>query len=400
MGWSRARLEISGPLASYFSGFTQWLSRQGYEPAVVRIHQRRMIHLSAWLRGQRTDLRVVGVGSVEAFLATEHAAGRFVHWRSGGWVPLLRYLREAGVLVTDPSLAPRSPVEELLDRFAAYLATERGLSARTIDRDKRAVEPFVAAMLPHLTCMTAAEVTAFVVQQAERNPRSVPHLVSPLRSLLRFLHAEGITGVAGLTAAVPSVARWKLAGLPKAVPSSQVAALLSSCDLTTQVGQRDAAILTVLVRLGLRIGEVARLRLTDIDWRAGELVVTGKGPQSERLPLPTDVGEAIVSYLLAARPCTDVREVFLCAYAPYRPMSRGAVTNVVARAARRAGLGVMHAHRLRHSAATEMLNAGASLQEIGQVLRHRDALTTSVYAKVDIAGLRAVARPWPAGSTS
>jgi site-specific recombinase XerD len=261
------------------------------------------------------------------------------------------------------------------------------------------VEPFVAAMLPNLACMTVAEVTAFVVEQAERNPRSVPHLVSPLRSLLRFLHVEGITPVAGLAAAVPSVARWKLAGLPKAVPAEQVAALLTSCDRTTQVGRRDAAILTVLVRLGLRVGEVARLRLADIDWRAGELVVTGKGPRSERLPLPTDVGEAIVSYL-AARPRTDVREVFLCACAPYRPMSRGAVTNVVARAARRAGLGVMHAHRLRHSAATAMLNAGASLQEIGLVLRHRDALTTSLYAKVDIAGLRAVARPWPAGSTS
>jgi integrase/recombinase XerD len=400
MGWSRARLEISGPLAPYFLGFTQWLSPQGYEPAVVRIHQRRMIHLSAWLGSQRTDLGVVGSGSVEAFLAAQHAAGRFVHWRAGGWDALLQYLGEAGVPVTGPSPALRSPVEELLDRFAAYLATERGLSARTIDRDRRAVEPFVAAMLPNLACMTVAEVTAFVVEQAERNPRSVPHLVSPLRSLLRFLHAEGITPVAGLAAAVPSVARWKLAGLPKAVPAEQVAALLTSCDRTTQVGRRDAAILTVLVRLGLRVGEVARLRLADIDWRAGELVVTGKGPRSERLPLPTDVGEAIVSYLLAARPRTDVREAFLCAYAPYRPMSRGAVTNVVARAARRAGLGVMHAHRLRHSAATAMLNAGASLQEIGLVLRHRDALTTSLYAKVDIAGLRAVARPWPAGSAS
>jgi site-specific recombinase XerD len=196
------------------------------------------------------------------------------------------------------------------------------------------------------------------------------------------------------------VARWKLAGLPKALPAGQVAALLASCDPTTEVGQRDMAILTVLSRLGLRIAEVAGLCLEDIDWRNGEVVVTGKGHRSERLPLPADVGEAIVAYLTGLRPRTSARQVFVCACAPHARMSRNAVTNVVARAARRTGLGVVHAHRLRHSTATALLSAGASLTEIGQVLRHRHALTTTIYAKVDVDALRVVARHWPASEAA
>ena len=166
------------------------------------------------------------------------------------------------------------------------------------------------------------------------------------------------------------------------------------------MGQRDAAILTVLSRLGLRIGEVASLRLEDIDWHNGELDVTGKGRRTERLPLPADIGQAIVSYLTGWRPETGARQVFVCANAPHGPMSRNAVTNVVARAARRAGLPVMHAHRLRHSAATAMLRAGASLTEIGQVLRHQDPITTTIYAKVDIDALRQVARSWPVSDSA
>ena len=187
----------------------------------------------------------------------------------------------------------------------------------------------------------------------------------------------------------------EIPGLPRALAGGQVAALLASCDLGTVVGRRDLAVLTVLSRLGLRAGEAARLRLDHIDWRRGEITVWGKGGRCDRLPLSADVGQAIVSYLASGRPRTDHREVFICARAPYRAMSRGAVTNVVASAARKAGLGTVHAHRLRHSAATAMLGAGAPLSEIGQLLRHRSALTTAIYAKVDIAGLRTVARPWP-----
>jgi site-specific recombinase XerD len=177
---------------------------------------------------------------------------------------------------------------------------------------------------------------------------------------------------------------------------SQVAALLAGCDRGNATGRRDFAILTLLVRLGLRAGEVASLALADVDWRRGELTVRGKGHREDRLPLPADVGQAIVDYLQQARPAmASGGMVFVRAQAPYRALTSHGVTTVVLTAARRAGLGDVTAHRLRHTAATAMLHAGGSLAEIGQVLRHRRVLTTALYAKVDVAALRMLARPWP-----
>lgn len=398
MTWSRSRLEISGPLASYEAGFTKWLGHKGYALAVMRVHQRRVIHLSQWMQAAGIGITEFGPATVDAFIAAQIAAGRFPDWKAGSWAALLEYLRSIGVLLADPPAPVVTATDLLLNRYGEYEATERGLAARSIERNVDAVRPFVERRLREgqrgLEQLTAGEVTAFVVEQSRRAPRSLAHLVPALRSLLRYLHVAGITPVE-LASAVPTMARWKLAGLPKALPEEQVRALLASCDPETQIGQRDLAILTMLWRLGLRIGEVAALRLEDIDWRSGELIITGKGPRCERLPLPGDVGQAVVSYLTGRRPTTDARHVFVCANAPHGPMFRNTVTNVVARAAHRAGLGVVHGHRLRHSAATAMLGAGASLAEIGQVLRHHDALTTTIYAKVDIAALRRIARPWP-----
>lgn len=399
MTWSRTRLEISGPLAPYDVGFTEWLVHKGYAPAVVRIQQRRMLHLSSWMQAQKIEIASFGPATVEAFIVTMDAQGRFRKWRMGSWAALLEYLATTGLSLADPPPTVRTAVDVLLARYANYLAAERGLADRTIARNVDAAREFVATRhcgdQLDLEQLNPGDITTFVLERSRQRPRSVPHLVTGLRSLLRFLHAEGIT-VTALADAVPTFTRWKLAGLPKALPEDQVGAMLASCDRTTTVGRRDLAILTMLSRLGLRIAEVAELRLDDIDWRRGELLVNGKGRRRERMPLPSDVGEAVVAYLSSARPKTAVRQVFLCARAPYRAMSRNAVTNVVARAARRIGMeGPVHAHRLRHSAATAMLGAGASLDEIGQVLRHQDALTTVIYAKVDVESLRAIARAWP-----
>jgi len=240
------------------------------------------------------------------------------------------------------------------------------------------------------------EVRRFVVDVCPRLGRRAAELtVVALRSLLRFLHLEGELD-RSLAGAVPSVAGWRLAGLPKRLEPAQVDALLASCDRSTVTGARDLAILTVLARLGLRAGEVARLSLEDIDWRAGEIVVCGKGERSERLPLPVDVGEAIVRYLQDGRPASaQGRTLFVRVVAPHCALTTGAITQVVAAAARRAGLGQIHAHRLRHTAASEMLRAGATLSEVGQVLRHRRAANTAIYAKVDREALREIARPWP-----
>jgi integrase len=234
-----------------------------------------------------------------------------------------------------------------------------------------------------------------VVAQGRQRPKSVKRMVTALRSLLGFLHVEGIVDQP-LATAVPSVAGWTQTGLPKALDAEQVAALLACCDERTATGRRDLAILTLLVRLGLRAGEVAALRLDDIDWRRGEITVRGKGNRRDRLPLPADVGERIVAYLGDGRPeSTQDRAVFVRAQAPYRALTSNAVTTVVVAAGRRAGLGVIGAHRLRHSAATAMLRSGGSLTEIGQTLRHIRPLTTAIYAKVDIEALRQLARPWP-----
>jgi site-specific recombinase XerD len=187
-----------------------------------------------------------------------------------------------------------------------------------------------------------------------------------------------------------------LVGLPKGLDPEQVQRLLASCDTTTPTGCRDFAILTMLVRLGLRSIEVARLRLEDVDWRAGEIIVQGKKNRVDRLPLPSDVGTALVAYLKNGRPANvRSRNLFIYALAPYRPLGAEGVASLVVSAARRAGIGRLSAHRLRHTAATEMLRAGASLPEIGQVLRHNRAMTTAIYAKVDFTALRTIARPWP-----
>jgi integrase/recombinase XerD len=220
--------------------------------------------------------------------------------------------------------------------------------------------------------------------------------VSNLRGLLRFLFLEGLMP-ADLTAAVPKVASWQCASLPRALPAEHVARLLASCDRTTAVGRRDFAILVMLSRLGVRACEVARLRLADIDWRAGELIVRGKQNRDERLPFPTDVGDALVDYLRDGRPAWKDPHVFLTARAPFRPLTggAGAIGQVVRSACQRSGLDPVGVHRLRHTVATEVLRAGAPLEEIASLLRHRRYATTVIYAKVDWERLRELARPWP-----
>jgi len=245
--------------------------------------------------------------------------------------------------------------------------------------------------------LDAGAVTSFMIGQCrDRKSWSAKAAVTAVRSLLRFLHVAGHVPV-GLAAAVPSVARWRGDSLPRGLDDGQVGRLLGSCDASTVVGRRDFAVLTVLTRLGLRGGEVAALRLGDLDWHGGEVTVRGKGNRIERLPLLVAVGEALAAYVTGGRPRTDVAAVFLTVRAPYRGLSPAAVRAIVARACGRAGLGRLGAHRLRHTLASDMLRAGAGLAEVGQVLRHRSQSATAIYAKVDQRALAVLARPWPGG---
>jgi site-specific recombinase XerD len=216
-----------------------------------------------------------------------------------------------------------------------------------------------------------------------------------MRALLRYLHLTGVTAT-GLAGAVPSAASWPAGCLAQPIDRRQAARLLSSCDRRTAVGRRDFAVLTLLLRLGLRVGEVAALELTDVDWRHGEILVRGKAHREERLPLPADVGQAVAGWLRRGRPRCACTHVFTTLIAPRRDLSGKAVSAIVRRAGQRCGV-VVTAHRLRHCAATELLRSGASLPEVGQVLRHASMLSTAIYAKVDRAALSTVVRPWPAG---
>ena len=393
-GWS-ARARMSGPLVAYASGFEVELLRRGYLSSSVSHQLRLMAHLDGWLAERDLDAAALTAPVVERFMAPRRAAGVHLH-SARALAPLLVYLRRLGVSPA-PGVVAVTPVERLLARYQRYLIVERGLVASTARGYAGIARSFLTARADgvglDLVGLRAGDVNAFLVTSCRK--RRGREVVTALRSLLGFLHVEGLVG-GELAEAVPSVASWRLAGLPQALEPGQTGRLLASCDQTV-AGRRDFAILTVLARLGLRAGEVAALRLDDIDWRAGEIVVSnGKRGRRETLPLPVDVGEAVAGYLRRGRPASaDTRCVFVRVLAPSRGLTARGVADVVAAACRRSGLGRIGAHRLRHTAATETLRAGAPLAEVGQLLRHRLLRTTAIYAKVDRDALRQLARPWP-----
>jgi integrase/recombinase XerD len=385
------RVRVRGPLAGYAAGFAWFLSEAGYAPLSAVNQVRLLAHLSRWMEG-------LGIGPGELtgerlgeFLAARREAGYTCWLSQRGLAPLTAFLRGLGVV---PAAEP--PAGGLLGRYRAYLETERGLAAATVRYCTAEARGFLAGREERLADLDAAEVSGFVAAECRRRSTGMAKiLVTALRSLLRFLVVEGLVAP-GLQDAVPGVAGWRGGGLPRALPDGRVAALLASCDRDTVAGRRDFAVLTLLARLGLRACEAAALELDDVGWRAGTLTVRGKGRREEQLPLPWDVGEALAGYLRGGRPAGGAsRRVFLASRAPGRGLSPAAIIEIVRRACLRAGLPEAGAHRLRHSAATAMLRAGAPLAEIGQVLRHRSLATTAIYAKVDHGALAQLAMPWP-----
>jgi integrase/recombinase XerD len=391
-----------GPLTEFAPGFAHHLARQGYTAGSI-CHQMRFLRLlSQWLLDRGLGVADLHNDEVGRFLCSRRAAGYKNFCSIKAMRPAFGYLLDLSVVPPPSRDVAVGPVDSLLERYRRHLSVERALAPSSVRLYVDGVRPFldrrrsVDGQTLDLATLTTADVISFVVQFcSSRGNRSAKHIVKVLRSLLRFLHVEGIID-GSLAAAVPSVSSRHLAGLPKGLDPEQVQRLLASCDTTTLTGCRDFAILTMLVRLGLRSIEVARLRLDDVDWRGGEIIVQGKRNRVDRLPLPSDVGAALVAYIENGRPANvQSRNLFIYALAPYRPLDAGGVASLVRSAARRAGIGRVSAHRLRHTAATEMLRAGASLPEIGQVLRHSRAMTTAIYAKVDLTALRTIARPWP-----
>lgn len=379
---SRAR--VSGPLEPFELGFAAELARLGFSVNSARLQQGVVAHLSRWLAEEGLAAASLDAVVVERFCGARRAAGYTSHLTPRGLVHLLAYLRGLGVVAPPIVPGPVGPVEEVLERFRWYLARERGLVEEVVDGYAHVVRPFVESVCRPggvgLDRLDGAVVIAFVVERVPRlSPKVAALTVTALRSLLRFLHLDGRIDQP-LADVVPSVASPRLSALPLRLEPVQVRALLGACDLDSVVGRRDFAILTLLSRLGLRACEVAGLSLDEIDWRSGEIVVHGKG-RGQRLPLPADVGEAIAGYLRDGRPAgAQGRVVFVRVKAPHRELTSGRVSGIVADAAFRAGLGRVHAHRLRHTAASEILRAGGSLPEVGQVLGHRRAATTAIYA--------------------
>ncbi len=394
---------VIGSLQPFAAGFATELARQGYTPRSLQTQLHLMAHVSRWLHARDLD-----VGDLprwtQQFLQARLDAGYQRHLTGKALRPLLAYLREEGATLLSPTPLPTGPVEETLARYRRYLTVERGLGEATARGYVDAVRPFlhrcvsVDGVTLDLQGLGEADVTAFMVARcAEQSCRPAQLTATALRSLLNFLHVTGAIARSLMTA-VPSVAGRRLAKLPRSLDPDDVQRLLATCDRRTLAGCRDFAVITTLARLGLRVAELVNLRLDDLRWRAGEVVIHGKGHRVERMPFPTDAGNAIAAYL-RQRPTRALgRTVFVRLIAPLGRLSTTAMTQIVAAAAKRAGLGRIHAHRLRHFAATQLLSAGASLPEIQQFLRHARLQTTAIYTKVDYDTLRTIARPWPGGA--
>jgi integrase/recombinase XerD len=399
MGWIGAP-GVSGPLAEHASGFEQWLASGGYSAQGAWHRLWQLDHLSRWLEREQLRPDQLTAARLEQFLAARRAAG-YLTWLSPRSLRVpLAFLREVGAVPALVPITADGPIDVLLCDYRRYLVFERGLAPKTVEIFERVGRMFLAEhdQPGAVRRLTAADVTAFLARECpSRSIGSAQQVVTALRSLLRYLHVTGEIELP-LRWAVPGVADRRGLSLPRGLEPAAVVKLLASCDRRTLVGRRNYAVLLLMARLGLRAGEVAAMQLDDLDWRAGELLVHGKGDRHERLPLPVNVGEALVSYL-RWRPRRACRAVFLCVRAPLGPVNSSVVSQIVRAACSRAGLERVGADRLRHTAATGMLRAGASLPEIAQVLRHERLETTAQYARVDRVALRELARPWPGSAT-
>jgi integrase/recombinase XerD len=394
------RTRFFGPLAPYADGLRAELATLAYAPSTVTSHLALWAQLSRWLERQGLDPAELTAARIEEFLAERGQTHGYLYTIKA-LAPGLEFLRRVGALPGVEAVAEEESAVEVIERrFRSYLLVERGLAEVSVETYVVRARPFLADRARHgrldLESLTAADVSAFVASWLPGLSKAPARsTVTALRSLLSFLHATGVVA-RPLAMVVPTVASWRLAGLPIGLTRTQVQDLLGACDQSTAVGRRDFAIVTLLARLGLRAGEAAALTLDDIDWRAGTLTVHGKANRHELLPLPVDVGLALSSYLEHGRPSSAAgRAVFIRAKAPYWALDHKSISTMVGRTASRAGLGTVHAHLLRHTLATEVLGKGASLDEVGQLLRHRSRASTAIYAKVDQHRLAQLARPWP-----
>jgi site-specific recombinase XerD len=388
----------AGRLGPQVEGYRAWLAQRGYTSGSVRNMLKDLGQVGVWLSTEGMDAAQLDEDRIAAFILARRETGHRRVPGTRGMVPLLSYLREVGL--APPAQPSLTPLNVLLGQYRCWMVRERNLAPATVLRYENTARRFLFEQASkgegfEPAGLTGLDVNAFLLRECGRvSAGSAKGRVAELRSILRFLYLQGITPLR-LGPAVPPVGGWRLATLPATMTPADVQRLLNGCDRGSAVGIRDFAIMMLAARLGLRSIEVARLELGDIDWRVGELVVRGKARRQDRLPLPAEVGEALVAYLSGGRNPDGERHVFLTCRAPRGPIRADLVGDVVERACKRAGLPHVGPHRLRHALAGELLAKGAGLVAISQVLRHQDLATTALYAKVDLGALRRVAQPWP-----
>jgi site-specific recombinase XerD len=395
----RLNKSVLGP---HIETFVSVVSDLGYTPSTIRTQLETLASLTRWIQKNDFDIVHIDENIINRFIVETCRKGAHRRGEKNILRRFLSHLQAEGIVDCPAPTFDNSPLTSLKHRYEHYLLKERGLSAVTSSRYWLVLKRFVLERFgegPLLLCdLGQQDIDSFILRHAhESTPKVAQLMVTSMRSFFRFLFRYGEIKH-DLSAIVPTVPSWRLTEVPKYLKPDELKTLLESCDNSTSIGRRDYSILLLLARLGLRAGEVVTLNLEDINWRTAELTVRGKGKFCDYLPIPHEVGKALAVYLRSDRPKCSTRRVFICMRAPRRGFKDStAVSTIVRRAVLRSGLKTPSkgAHLLRHSLATGMLRQGASMTEIGELLRHRSPNSTEIYAKVDIEGLRSIARHWP-----
>ena len=390
------------PLLVQVLPFADSLMESGYAATTIQSKLGLLIDLGEWLRRRGLAVKDLDERRIETFITDRRRNGLLRRGDRTTVRQLLDHLREHHVVQRVTPTCDVSPLAAILDRYEKHLRSERGLTTATIINYLPFARKFLSDRFGEgpflLKVVRPCDISGFILRHARTmSCRRAQLMTTVFRSFFRFLFQRGELQV-DLAPSIPTVADWRLSTLPRYITAEEVIRVLGSCDRHTAMGRRDYALLLLLARLGLRAGEIVAMQLDDIDWRSGEILVRGKGLLYDRMPLPVDVGQALAVYLRHDRPSSKTRRVFVCRKAPQRGFSGpSTVSTIVRRALDRAGLhpGFKGAHLLRHSLATSMIRSGASMSEIGEILRHRSPSTTEIYAKLDFEGLRSLAQPWP-----
>lgn len=393
----------AGTAGRYLDAFAQWFEENGYQRQTIRRRIVGAAQFAGWVEASGWTVPELDSTILDAF--GRHLAGEDrLRCSSGDFTVrflaarhFLHFLQVRGIAAAPAVVSTRPAPPAMLCDFRAWMLSQRGVSERTLNGYHAVLLDLLKTLGEQAELFTAKGLREFVLERVHRhNPASARNVVTAVRMLVRFLIATDRCEP-GLYAAIPTIAAWRLSTLPRYLPSEDVERVIGACDVSTPRGARDKAVILLLARLGLRASDVAGLSFDDIEWRTGTLMVTGKNRRQARLPLPQEVGDALLYYLEHGRPHARTAKLFISTLAPLRPLAQPTISQIAARALRRAGIDapVFGAHVFRHSLATTMLRQGASLEAIGEVLRHASVETTAHYAKVDHPLLQTVALPWP-----